>query len=56
MSKISKKSNLDELHKFMKKFPDKKLAPKKLSQIYHYHKKKKKKLRRTKILSDIQIL
>ena len=35
-------------------FPQKKLAPKKLSQIYKQHKIRKKKIRMTKILDDVQ--
>ena len=35
-------------------FPQKKLAPKKLAQIYREHKIRKKKLKVTKILGDVQ--
>ena len=39
---------------FMKRFPDKKLAPKKLQSVYKKHKIRKKKIKNTKILNDIQ--
>ena len=39
---------------FMKKFPDKKLAPKKLQIIYRKYKIRKKRIKNTKILNDIQ--
>ena len=39
---------------FMRVFPHKKLAAKKLSQIYKQHKIRKKKIRHTKILGDVQ--
>ena len=38
---------------FMHQFPHKKLASKKLSQIYKKYKIRKKKIKITKILSDI---
>ena len=39
----------------MKEFPNKKLAAKKLSQIYHKYKIRKKKLRNTKVLTEVQL-
>ena len=38
----------------MRMFPGKKLAPKKLQSVYKKHKIRKKKLRRTKVLNDVQ--
>ena len=37
---------------FVKKFPDKKLAPKKLQSVYKEHKIRKKKIKNTKLLTD----
>ena len=39
---------------FMRKFPDKKLAPKKLQMLYRKYKIRKKRIKNTKILNDIQ--
>ena len=38
----------------MKRFPDKKLAPKMLSHIYKKHKIRKKKINLTNILGDVE--
>jgi len=37
---------------FMKRFPDKKLAPKKLQSVYKKNKIRKKKIKNTKLITD----
>ena len=43
----------ERAHDFMRMFPGKKLAAKKLAQVYRRHKVRKKKIRTTKVLNDI---